>query len=84
MSLSRDEFFAQLTAFFGHSLKFKFDGTPLSSQDNLFTRGVLESFNIPVLIGFLEEITGAEINLERASLESFFTIDSMYDAFVAA
>jgi acyl carrier protein len=83
MTLSRDEFFTRLTGFFEQNLKFKGRADELSADDNLFARGVLESFNIPVLIGYLEELSGGDINLEKASLESFFTINSMYDAFLA-
>ena len=83
MAMSRDEFFSQLTGFFEKDSKFKGLAGELSPDDNLFARGVLESFNIPVLIGYLEELSGGDINLESASLESFFTINSMYDAFLA-
>jgi len=84
MNLSRDEFSTSLSAFFEQNLKFKIQGSGLAPDDNLFTRGVLESFNIPVLIRFLEQLTGSDIDLERASLESFFTINAMYDAFLAS
>lgn len=83
MTLSRDEFHTRMTEFFTQNLKFKIEGEGLSADDNLFARGVLESFNIPVLIGFLEEVSGSGINLESASLEAFFTINAMYDAFLA-
>ncbi|MGX7825345.1 acyl carrier protein [Actinokineospora sp. 24-640] len=51
-------------------------------DDNLFDAGVLDSFTVVKVIVFLEELTGAPIDLGEASIESFATLNGIYDTFV--
>ena len=52
-------------------------------HDNLFDLGVLDSFTVVRVIVFLEELTGSPIDLGQADIESFSTIDRIYQTFVA-
>lgn len=51
-------------------------------SDNLFDAGVLDSFTVAKVIIFLEHLVGGQIDLSEASIESFSTVDSIYETFV--
>lgn len=52
-------------------------------KDNLFDAGVLDSFSVVKVIVFLENLVGRPVDLQAASIESFATMDDIYDNFVA-
>ncbi|WDZ85830.1 acyl carrier protein [Micromonospora cathayae] len=57
------------------------DAEPLEIRpdDNLFDVGVVTSLSMIKLIGHISDVTGTSIDLSRYSIESFYTIDSIYD-----
>jgi hypothetical protein len=52
--------------------------------DNLFDLGVLESFDLPALVAHIERLLDRPADLSSRQIEVFYTLDSMYEAFVAA
>ena len=58
------------------------DDLALRPADNLFDVGVLSSLHIPALIVFLEGLLDRELPLETTPLTAFYSISSMYEAFV--
>lgn len=54
----------------------------LTSDDNLFNLGLVDSFRLPRIIRFLEEITEEEIPVENATIEAFYTLNTIYDTFL--
>lgn len=79
MNYTKDEFNTKLLEFFEN--EDKFDVTGLTPDDNLFNKGVLESFNIPKLVLFIEEMRGLPIELQGVNIEAFFTMNSIYEYF---
>jgi hypothetical protein len=53
-----------------------------ASTDNLFDLGVLESFDLPNLVLHIERTLGRDADLMSQRVEVFYTLDSMYEAFV--
>jgi hypothetical protein len=53
-------------------------------EDNLFDRGVVESFDLPGLVDFLEGLTGTRLDLMDRKIEVFYSMGSMYDAFIGS
>lgn len=51
-------------------------------DDNLFDAGVLDSFTVVKVIVFLERLLGRPVDLQDASIESFASLNSIYDTFV--
>jgi acyl carrier protein len=54
----------------------------LGPDDNLFDAGVLDSFTVVKVIVFLEHLVGRPVDLQEASIESFASLNSIYDNFV--
>ncbi len=80
MNYTKDEFNAKILEFF--ESEDKFDISNISVDDNLFNNGLLESFNIPKLILFIEEAREKPVDLQGINIEAFFTISSIYDHFI--
>ncbi len=55
----------------------------VGDEENLFDAGVLDSFSVIKLIRFIEGMVGRPIDLDEASIDSFATVDLIYDKFVA-
>lgn len=53
-------------------------------DDNLFDRGVVESFDLPGLVDFLEALTGTRLDLVDRKIEVFYSVSSMYGAFIGS
>ncbi len=53
------------------------------SSENLFDLGVLESFDLPFLVEHIEKLLDGHIDLGVQRIEVFYTLDSIYEAFVA-
>jgi hypothetical protein len=49
--------------------------------DNLFNSGLVNSFRLPLIIRFVRENTRRDIPLERATIDTFFSINSIYSEF---
>jgi hypothetical protein len=54
----------------------------VSSQENLFNLGLLDSFGLVGLVDHLERALACS-KIPQGGLEVFFTIDRAYDAYVA-
>ena len=52
-------------------------------DDNLFDAGVLDSFNVVKVIVFLENLVGQPVDLQGATIDSFATLNDIYNNFVA-
>jgi acyl carrier protein len=53
--------------------------TAIGEDDNLFDRGLVNSFTIIQMIIFLEKLTGISIDLSAHDLEAFYTVRGIYD-----
>ncbi len=51
-------------------------------NDDLFEIGLLESFDLPNLVDFLQGVSQSPLDLGAHRIEVFATVDSMYQAFV--
>jgi acyl carrier protein len=81
-ALDRDEFVARFDEFItGIDRERSLSGVGLN--DNLFDAGVLDSLTVARVIVFLERLVGKPVDLELASIDSFATLTSIYDNFVA-
>jgi acyl carrier protein len=52
-------------------------------DDNLFDAGVLDSFTVVKVIVFLENLVGQPVDLQGATIDSFATLNDIYNNFVA-
>jgi acyl carrier protein len=52
--------------------------TAVKEDDNLFDLGLVNSFTIIRMIVFVEELTGAQIDLADHDLETFYTLRGLY------
>ena len=59
-------------------------GEACGDDDNLFDRGVVESFDLPALVEFLEGLTGKHLDLVDRKIEVFYSVSSMYGAFIGS
>ncbi len=80
--MDEQEFHAKLIGFLRETEPAGAGATP-GPDDNLFNLGLLESFSIPRVIQFLEELSGRPLALERAGIDAFLTSRSIYAAFIA-
>ena len=82
MDAGRDHFSNQFRTWLA---EFNPDADPagLSPEENLFDAGVLDSFSVVSVVMFVEKFRGSELNLEEASIESFSSLDRIYETFIA-
>lgn len=82
METGRDAFSTQFRAWLA---EFNPDVDPatLTDEENLFDAGVLDSFSVVSVVMFVEQFRGSELHLEDASIESFSSLDRIYDTFIA-
>jgi acyl carrier protein len=78
--LTEDEFCQLLTQF----IKDRVGGSvEVDANTHLWERGYLDSFALLELVVWLEELTGRRVELGPDSLERFFTIGRIYEAYVS-
>ena len=53
-------------------------------DDNLFNRGLLDSFALPQLLVHLERRLGGGLGRQRGGVEAFFTINRALEVYVPA
>lgn len=82
MEAGRDDFSNQFRTWLAE-FNPEVDPAALSSGDNLFDTGVLDSFSVVSVVMFVEKFRGSELNLEEASIESFSSLDRIYETFIA-
>ncbi len=82
MEAGRDDFANQFRAWLA---EFNPDVDPagLADGENLFDAGVLDSFSVVSVVMFVEKFRGSELDLEAASIESFSSLDQIYETFIA-
>lgn len=54
-----------------------------SAGDHLWANGYLDSFAMVQVLQWLEELVGEELELGADALPNFFTMESIYDIYVA-
>ncbi|SFP27818.1 Phosphopantetheine attachment site [Amycolatopsis arida] len=79
--VDRAEFERRFKKFVGE-LKPGFDTDSIAPGDNLFDLGALDSLSMTRVVIFLEDLLGAEIDLETATIDAFSSIDVMYSRFI--
>ena len=55
----------------------------LTTESHLWAEGYVSSFTMLNVVAFLEDETGRNIELNPDTLQNFFTIDRIYQAYVA-
>lgn len=82
LDMPREKFYSDLTSLL-HDLKPDRDLSGLTPETHLWADGYLDSLGMLEVIYFLEERLGCEIDLVGDFLPNFFTLESIYDAYVA-
>lgn len=80
--VGREEFVREFGAWV-KELNPDIDPSELRADENLFDAGVLDSFSVLRVIMFVEQLRGAEVDLEEANIESFSSLDRIYETFIA-
>ncbi len=80
--MTRDAFHSHIVSYLAARAALP-KGWSRSSSDNLFDLGILESFDLPDLVAHIERVLGRPADLTSHRIETFYTLDSMYEAFVA-
>ncbi|GIF42908.1 acyl carrier protein [Actinoplanes xinjiangensis] len=52
--------------------------TDIGEDSNLFDLGLINSFTVIRMIVFIEDLTGAQIDLAEHDLETFYTLRGLY------
>ncbi|KYF91087.1 hypothetical protein BE20_36945 [Sorangium cellulosum] len=81
--MTREAFYENIIRYIAHQAALP-PGWSCQSSDNLFDLGVLESFDLPGLVAHIERMLDKRADLAARQIEVFYTIDSMYEAFVDA
>jgi len=79
--MNRDEFYQSLRTFFQERHP-ELDATTISEHDNLWDKGVVDSFTTVDLLVHIQERLERRISVGRYSPRTFHTMQRMYDAFV--
>lgn len=82
VTVPRAEFDRAFRAFLAE-LNPEVDVAGLTGADNLFTVGALNSLDVGRVVGLLEDLRGAEVDLEDATIEAFATMDGIYSHYLA-
>lgn len=78
-ALTRDEFQCRLTQFIEERVGQRI---AVDINTHLWEAGYLDSFALLELVVWLEKLTGRRVELGPDSLETFFTIGRIYDAYL--
>ncbi|MGE6761923.1 hypothetical protein D7X96_24325 [Corallococcus interemptor] len=81
--MTREEFQSNIIQYLATQASLP-EGWTCGPKDNLFDLGVLESFDLPRLVAHIERMLDSRADLKSRRSEVFFTLDSMYDAFVGS
>ncbi|NOK15688.1 hypothetical protein [Corallococcus carmarthensis] len=81
--MTREEFQANIIQYLATQASLP-EGWSCGPKENLFDLGVLESFDLPRLVAHIERMLDRRADLKSRRSEVFFTLDTMYEAFVGA
>lgn len=82
LDVPRERFYSDLTLLL-RDLKPGRDLSGVTPETHLWAEGYLDSLGMLEVIYFLEDQLGCEIDLVGDFLPNFFTLKSIYDAYVA-
>ncbi|MFD4372967.1 phosphopantetheine-binding protein [Streptomyces sp. NPDC058486] len=80
--ITRDTFDQEFRAFLS-TFDLDVDPATVTADDNLFDQGVLDSFSVLKVIVLVERLRGEPVDLENAGIESFASISTIYESFLA-
>ncbi|APE24952.1 MULTISPECIES: phosphopantetheine-binding protein [Streptomyces] len=81
-AITRDTFDQEFRTFLS-TFELDVDLTTVTADDNLFDQGVLDSFSVLKVIVLVERLRGEPVDLENAGIESFASISTIYESFIA-
>ncbi|WP_306326522.1 phosphopantetheine-binding protein [Streptomyces venezuelae] len=81
-AITRDTFDQEFRTFLS-TFELDVDLTTVTADDNLFDQGVLDSFSVLKVIVLVERLRGEPVDLEHAGIESFASISTIYESFLA-
>ncbi|MBX9422370.1 MULTISPECIES: phosphopantetheine-binding protein [Streptomyces] len=81
-AITRDAFDTEFRTFLS-TFELDVDLATVTADDNLFDQGVLDSFSVLRVIVLVERLRGEPVDLEHAGIESFASISTIYESFIA-